>query len=234
MLVGHHAVGFAAKRFAPSVSLGVLQFACVLPDLLTFLLQIVGVEHARSTPGFTAFSSLDGYDTALSHSLATTVLWSAVLAALWLWRSRNPGGAVVLGSVVFSHWVLDVVSHRPQMALVPGIDRYLGLGLWNSIPVTLVVEGALWLLGIVIYLKATRATSQVGTWGLWSLVFVLTLFWIATPLVPQPPGEFSDTQLGIALVLYAGLIALAHWTDRNRTFPHETVSSQATATGGKP
>ena len=71
MLVGHHAVGFAAKRVAPGVSLGTLQLASVFLDLIVFVDQLVGIEHARVTPGITAFSALDGYDVAISHSLVT-------------------------------------------------------------------------------------------------------------------------------------------------------------------
>jgi hypothetical protein len=233
MLVGHHAVGFAAKRFVPSVSLGTLQFACVLPDLLTFVLQIFGVEHARITPGVTPFSSLDGYDTALSHSLATTMVWSAVFAAVWLWRRRRSIEAAVLGSVVFSHWILDVVSHRPEIALFPRIHHYVGLGLWNSIAATFIVEGALWLLGILMYLRVTRAISKIGVWGLWSFVSALTLLWISTPFVPQPVGEFSHTELGVTLAAYSALFVLAHWTDRNRTIRQDRLISLIAGLGGK-
>ena len=71
MLVGHHAVGFAAKWVAPGVSLGTLQLASVFLDLIVFVDQLVGIEHARVTPGITAFSALDGYDVAIGHSLVT-------------------------------------------------------------------------------------------------------------------------------------------------------------------
>jgi len=89
MLVGHHAVGFAAKRVAPSVSLGTLQLASVFLDLIVFVDQLAGIEHARVTPGITAFSALDGYDVAISHSLLTAVLWSAAFAIVYFWRRRD-------------------------------------------------------------------------------------------------------------------------------------------------
>jgi hypothetical protein len=233
MLVGHHAVGFAAKRFAPDVSLGTLQVACIFPDLLTFVLQLLGVEHARVTPGFTAFSSLDGYDTAISHSLATNVLWSALFGA-YFWRRRDLFNACVVGGVVFSHWILDFVSHRPQIALVPGVQRFVGLGLWNSIPATFFIEGALWLAGIAVYLGATRASSpresRIGSFALASFVCVLTLFWVTTPFAPQPPGDYSRPVLLIALVVYSALLLLAYWTDRRRIVRlPQSASTAATA-----
>src|SRR5262249_25897135 len=178
MLVGHHAVGCAAKRFAPSVSLGTLQLASVFLDLLVFVDQLIGIEHARVTPGITAFSALDGYDVAVSHSFLTAVLWSAAFAVMFFWRRRDVRATVVLFGVAFSHWVLDWVSHRPEIPLVPGVRRYVGLRLWNSITATFVVEGALWVLGIVIYLRVTSANSAFGRYGLLTFIAALTLAWV--------------------------------------------------------
>ena len=128
MLVGHHAVGFGAKWAAPHVSLGTLQVACVFPDLLVFVNQLIGLEHARITPGITAFSGLDGYDIAISHSLATSVVWAGLFALVYFSWRRDGRGAAVLSAVVFSHWVLDFISHRPEMPLIPGGATYVGLG----------------------------------------------------------------------------------------------------------
>ena len=217
MLVGHHAVGFAAKSLAPRVSLGTLQVACVFPDLLTFALQLAGVEHARVVPGITAFSPLDGYEIAISHSLATNVLWAVIFAGAYFGWCRNLRGACVLSGVVFSHWVLDFISHRPELPLVPGVHWYVGLGLWNSIPLTFVVEGALWLIGILVYVRATKPTSRPGTFGLYALIGLLTLAWVRTPFAPPPPGDFSAAALLALLVVYSGLFALAYWIDACRT-----------------
>ena len=216
MLVGHHAVGFAAKRAAPHVSLGTLQVACVFPDLLVFVNQLIGIEHARITPGITAFSALDGYDIAISHSLATSVGWSGLFALIYFGRRRDIRGAAVLAIVVFSHWVLDFISHRPEMPLIPGGGTSVGLGLWNSIPATFAVEGALWILGIMVYLRATRATVLRGNVGLGALVGVLTLMWVATPLQSAPPGDFSPIMLSGLLLVYAALLSVAYWIERYR------------------
>src|SRR5215813_7403814 len=195
MLVGHHAVGFAAKRIVPNVSFGTLQVAAIFLDLIVFFDQLAGIEHARVTPGITAFSALDGYDVAISHSLVTALLWSALFAMLYFWWARGFRPSAVLFAVVFSNWVLDWVSHRPEIPLAPGVDRYVGLGLWNSIAATLVVEGALWLLGIVVYLRTTTANSRFGRYGLGIFVGVLTLAWATTPYASMPPGDFSSAAL---------------------------------------
>jgi hypothetical protein len=225
MLVGHHAVGFAAKRFAPNVSLGTLQSASVFLDLIVFADQLAGIEHARVTPGITAFSSLDGYDVAISHSLVTAVIWSGVFAMVYLWLRRDVRASVVLFAVVFSHWVLDWVSHRPEIPLAPGVHRYVGLGLWNSIAATFVVEGALWILGIAIYLRMTTTNSPIGRYGLLAFIGVLTLAWITGPFASMPPGDFSSAALLTLLAIYAILLSLAYWLDHHRTVQAEMLNT---------
>src|SRR5690242_3013072 len=144
MLVGHFAVGLAAKRIVPNVSAGTLVLAAVLADLLAFVFLIAGIEHVNITPGITAVNPIDCYDFAISHSLLMDAVWAALFAAAYFMWKRDVRVAWVLFAAVLSHWVLDWISHRPDMALAPGMHRYFGLGLWNSVPATLAVEGSLW------------------------------------------------------------------------------------------
>jgi hypothetical protein len=228
MLVGHHAAAFAAKRIAPRVSLGTLLAASLFPDLLVFVDQLVGIEHARNAPGITAFSSLDGYDVAISHSLATSVLWSVLLGLVYLWWRRDSRGSAVVAAVVFSHWVLDLVSHRPELPVAPRIHRYLGLGLWNSIPMTFVVEGALWVLGVATYLGATRSTDRRGSLGLVALIAVPTMAWLRTPFTSLPAGDFTAAVLIALLVIHAGLCLLGYWIDGHRPICTEPATQSVT------
>jgi membrane-bound metal-dependent hydrolase YbcI (DUF457 family) len=178
--------------------------------------QLAGLEHARSTPGITAFSSLDGYDVAISHSLATTILWSVLAGIAYFWWRRDRRGSMVVGAAVFSHWVLDAVSHRPELPLAPGVNQYIGLGLWNTITMTLLIEGALWLGCIAIYVRATRPTSRGGTLGLVPLIGVPTVGWIRSPFMTLPEGEFMASVLIALLAVWGGLCVLATWVDRQR------------------
>src|SRR5687767_9569524 len=150
MLVGHLAVGLLGKRIAPKISLGTWTLAAFLADLITFPLLIAGVEHFEPVPGAQLNRTI-GRDIVYSHSLLMTVVWGILFAAVYFLSRRYPRGALLLFLVVVSHWVLDVVSHRPDMRLAPGMDQVFGFGLWNSLPATLLVEGSLWLLAIVIY-----------------------------------------------------------------------------------
>lgn len=191
MFVGHLAVAFIGKRAAPSVSLGWHMAAVTALDLIWPFLLLAGVETVTIQRGATAFTPLvfDSYP--WSHSLVMSVFWAAVLYGLARWRGASKQAARVLGILVVSHWVLDFVSHAPDMPLWPGGSPRFGLGLWNSIPATLVVEGLLWVAGITVYLKLRRPLRWQGVLAFWSFVAVCTLMWVAGPWSPPPPSVRS-------------------------------------------
>src|SRR5882762_6378969 len=152
MLVGHFAVGLTAKRFQPTLSLGTLVMAAMTADLLGCLFMIAGIEQVRFKSGMGAANYLDASNIAMSHSLLMDAIWAALFAAVYFLGRRNARAAWVLFAVVLSHWLLDWVSHRPDMPLAPWSHERYGLGLWTSVPATLVVEGGLWLVAVVVYL----------------------------------------------------------------------------------
>jgi len=214
MFVGHFAVGFVAKRMAPRISLGTTVLASLLPDLLWSIFLIAGIEHVRFRPGVGAANYLDASDIALSHSLLTDAVWAAMLAALYfVWR-RYSRGAWVLFLAVLSHWLLDFASHRPDMALAPGVDKRFGLGLWTSIPATVVVEGGFWLIAIILYVRATRPRNRWGIYAFWPVVALLTLAWYNNIAGPPPP---SPSSVGISsLIFFSAALTWAYWMDRIR------------------
>ena len=176
MFVGHLALAFAAKPRTPAVSLGWLIAAVTTLDLLWPPFLIAGIEHVRIQPGATAFTPLIFTAYPWSHSLLTAIGWGLVLAALGRASGVPRSAYAWLVALVVSHWVLDWVTHVPDMPLWPTASSpHLGLGLWNSIPATLVVEGLLWIAGLLLYLRHRRATSWIGPGALWSLVGVSTL-----------------------------------------------------------
>jgi len=224
MFVGHLAVGLAGKRFATRTSLGTLFVAAQLPDVLWSLLLLTGVEHARIVPGITAASPLDLYDFPISHSLLMDVVWGALFAlGNWLVR-RYTRGACVLGLAVVSHWVLDWLSHRPDMPLAPRLMGRYGAGVWNSIPLTLVVEGGIWLLGLVIYLRATKPRDRLGSYGFWPAIVLLTGIWIASVGGPPPP---NIRVVALGNIASLAVFAWAYWIDTHRPAVAARPPSQA-------
>jgi hypothetical protein len=212
VFIGHFGVGFAGKKVAPSVSLGTLFLAAQFADLLWPVLLLAGVEHFRITPGITKVSPFDFYDYPISHSLLALVGWGAVLGGAYLLRRNNLRGALVVAAAVVSHWVLDFVVHRPDMPVLPGRE-YLGLGLWNSVPATVLAEVGVYGGGLALYLAATKANDRVGVWALWTLVVFLFVLWIASLVGPAPPDVKPVTVAGLAMWL---TVPWAYWIDRHR------------------
>jgi len=151
MFVGHLSIGLIGKRAEPGISLGTWLLAVMLADLICFPLLIAGVEYFHGALGHIPYS----------HSLLTNVIWGALFAAGYCLLRRYPRGAWLLFAGVLSHWVLDVISHRPDMQLSPGISNVWGLGLWNSVPGTLIVEGGFWLLAIIVYVRGTSKDTSI-------------------------------------------------------------------------
>jgi hypothetical protein len=182
MFIGHDACSFAAKRVAPRMSLGLLIAAPNLLDLLWPVFLLLGVEHVRVQQGATPFLNLDFYDYPWSHSLAMSIVWGVVFAAGYRLFTRDTRGAVVGGLLVVSHWILDFISHVPDLPLWPGGPKY-GLGLWNHTTATIVIESLMFVAGLALYLRKNR-----GSIAFWSLVILLLVIYIASLLGPPPPN----------------------------------------------
>ncbi len=169
MFIGHYALGFAAKRAAPRMSLGTLFVAPTLADLLWPVFLLLSWEHAHVVPGPNPFFTLWLDDYPISHSLLTLIIWGGLFGYLYQRRTGNKRAGIVIALLVVSHWVLDFVTHRPDIQLYPGGAK-LGLGLWNSPAATVIVESVMLIAGVAIYAGVTRARDGIGRWGLWGLV----------------------------------------------------------------
>jgi len=213
MFLGHFGLGFAGKRAAPRLSLGALFLAVQFADLLFWILALLGIEHFRIQPGATRVTPMDFYDYPISHSLLGLVAWGLLIGgAYWVLR-RDRLAALVLAAGVVSHWVLDVIVHRPDMPLAPGGGPKVGLSLWNQPVATALVELLIYGLGIAVYVKATRAADRTGNWALWSLIVFLAAAWIASVAGPVPPNERTVAVSGLAMWLF---VPWGYWIDRHR------------------
>jgi hypothetical protein len=212
VFLGHLALGFAVKRATPRVNLATLFAAAEFPDLLWPVLVAAGIERVEIAPGITAFTPLDFVSYPWSHSLLLVALWGVMFGVVHFLRSRNGVAAIVLAALVLSHWLLDYVSHRPDMPIVPGGPRY-GLGLWNSVPATIAVEGAIFIAGAWLYAQATRPRDGRGQFAFASLIGVLVLAYVGNVLAAPPSRDaiWSGALVGALLLLGWGA-----WTDRNR------------------
>lgn len=213
MFIGHFALSFGAKKTVPSASLGTLVLASQLVDLLWPLFLLLGWENVRINPGDTAVTPLDFYDYPFTHSLAAALAWSCGAALLYYAFKRNSRNAVVVGLLVSSHWILDFLTHRPDLPLWFSGGPMVGLGLWNSLPGTVVVEAGLFAAGITLYLRSTTAKDKIGSIGFWALVGFLGLMYLGNLFGPPPPEVSAIAVAGNAMWL---IVAWAYWVDKHR------------------
>lgn len=213
MFLGHFAAGFAAKSIAPRVSLGWLFLAAQFIDLLWPSLLLLGLERVSIVPGITTVTPLLFEHYPISHSLLTVLLWAVLVGGGYFLLRRERTGALVLGALVVSHWLLDLVVHRPDLPLIPGSAVMVGLHAWSSLPLTLVLEGGLFALGVWLYCRVTAPRDAVGRWGLVALVAFLLLIYVGNLFGAPPPNVAAIGWLGQAQWL---LVLWGYWVDRHR------------------
>ncbi len=214
MMIGHYAVALAAKPSAPKVSLGWLAAAAIFLDLIWPLLLQAGLEQVAVVPGITVVTPMDFISYPWSHSLLMSLVWGALFGGLYYALTNERRGALVLAVLVVSHWLLDFITHRPDLPLMPGESIKLGLGLWNSLAGTLVIELGLFVLGVFFYARATKARDGIGRWGLIGVIVFLLLIYASVIFGPPPPTD--TTAIVIADVAQILFLLLLGWVDRHR------------------
>ncbi len=214
MFIGHFGFGFAAKKAVPAVSLGTLFLAVQLADLLWPTLVLLGVERVEVQPGITAVTPLDFVSFPYSHSLLALFVWGVLFGGIYMAVRRSRlSAAITLALLVVSHWVLDYITHRPDMPLTPWGAMRVGLGLWSSVPRTLLAEFGIFAIGIVLYARSTTPRDRVGSIGLWSLMAFLFIVYLASTFGPPPPSASAVVWSAEAMWL---LVAWAYWVDKHR------------------
>jgi hypothetical protein len=215
MFVGHFGPSLAIRSARPEIPLWVLVVAAQLIDIAWTLLVLAGIEKARIVPGITAANPLDLYYFPYTHSLVAALLWSLAAAVVCRFAFRWPGwtSGLWVGAAVFSHWVLDFLTHRPDLPLY-GDAAKVGLGLWNNVGLSLALEAAVLVGGLWMYLSRTRALTTVGRYGPIAWVALMLAIQVTSIYSPPPP---STTVLAVSgLVGYVLFAAIAAWLDRQR------------------
>ena len=214
MFIGHFAMGFGAKKYAPTVSLGILFLACQLADFIWPNLVLLGIESVEIEPGITAMTPFNFVHYPYSHSLIALLLWASLLGALYALLTRvGTRAAIVIGVLVLSHWILDVVTHRPDMPITLSNATLVGVGLWNYPVVAVTLELLLFAGGVWLYARHTRPLNRKGNIGFWGLVIFLLVVYVANLAGPLPPSATAVAWSAQALWL---VVIWGFWIDRNR------------------
>ena len=221
MFIGHYGPSFALKAIRPAIPLWLLFIAVQLVDIGWALLVLLGVERVRIVPGITASNPLDLYYMPYTHSLAAVALWSTVAIILWkfLPRSRTRSVAALVGLAVFSHWLLDLLVHGPDLPVYDDTMK-VGLGLWNYRAIALLLEVVLLFGGMTMYMRRTTAINAIGRFG--PPIFGITMVATQCYLFFGPPPTSPAAAAISALVSYVVFAAVAQWLDRQRksAIPH--------------
>jgi membrane-bound metal-dependent hydrolase YbcI (DUF457 family) len=214
MFIGHFGIAFAGKKINRTPSLGTMFIAVQWLDLVWPVLVLLGVEKVNIEQGNTVFTPLNFVSYPWSHSLLMAIVWGILFALFYYWRTKNSGASLLLFFLVCSHWILDWITHRPDLQLTPFSELRTGLGLWNNKWATLVIEILLFLVCVLLYVNTTKAKNKTGTWALVAFVVFLLTFYLMSAFGPPPEKVEMIAWVDLSQWL---LVAWGYWIDKNRS-----------------
>ena len=215
MFIGHYGVALAAKPARKPVPLWLLFIAVQWLDVVWSVLVMLGVEKLRIVKGFTEANSMDLYYMPYTHGLLGALALSVVFGgvAILFLRDRKAATFVVIAGAVFSHWLLDLIVHVPDLPLL-GDTMKVGFGLWRHVWLSLPLELLTLYTGAVVYSRYTPSATRLGDVALWAYVAVLSAVHIYGQFGADPSAPLGEAELGH--FAYLALAALAGLVDRAR------------------
>jgi hypothetical protein len=216
MFVGHYGPSFLAKRFAPRIPLWVLFVAVQLLDVFWSIFVFLGIERVRIVPGFTETNALDLYYMPYTHSLPGALAWAAAALIAYRLTTGSLRDSVFVGAAVFSHWPLDLIVHRPDLAIYDDAAK-VGFGLWNYPYVTLALEAALLFGSMAIYLARSRPVGNRDRYFM--PFFACGIFLMQAGMLFSGPPPSDRAMAATALLAYVLFAAAIAWLERGRVGP---------------
>ena len=211
MFIGHWAPAFVAATHPRAPRLGTLFVAAQLVDWGFFALLLAGAEKMRVVPGITVMNPMDLYHMPWTHSLLGSAVWAAGFAVLvWLVR-RDWMSAAIAAAVVLSHWLLDLLVHRPDLTLA-GSPPKLGLGLWNYPWIEMPLE-----LGLTFGALAWFVRRHRGPWVPVAVLGVLLVALQAFNWFAPPPTTVDAGTSLLAFFAYGLATLAAVWLGMSHT-----------------
>jgi len=215
MFIGHYGPALAAKAPVRAIPLWLLFVAVQWLDVCWSVLVFAGVEKVRIVPGFTEASPLDLYYMPYTHGLIGALILSFVFGAIALLfvRERRVAVVAIVAGAVFSHWLLDLVVHMPDLPLFDNSAK-VGFGLWRWLWISLPLELVTLLAGAVIYVRAVPSRTRFGDTFLWLFVAAMAAIELYGAFGPMPATPAAEA--GTALSAYGLLALLAGLVDWGR------------------
>jgi hypothetical protein len=215
MFVGHYGVAFGARPATPAVPLWVYFIAVQWLDVVWSVLVLLGVEKLHIVPGFTEANPYDLYYMPYTHGLPGAVVLSLALGAVVAaFTAQQRGRAfLVVSAASFSHWILDLIVHIPDLPLYDNSDK-VGFGLWRHVAISFPLEIAVLLAGTWYFARRLPPADQRGHWALRLFTVALVVLQVFANFGPPPSSEAAMAVT--ALSLYVVLAALAGWLEHIR------------------
>lgn len=217
MFVGHYGISCAAVCAQRRVPLWVWFIAVQWMDIVWAVLVLLGVEKLRIVPGFTQANALDLYYMPYTHGLPGSIVLSLVFGAIVaLCTDGNRTTVLLVAAASFSHWVLDLLVHVPDLPLYDNSAK-VGFGLWRHIALSLPLELIVLGLGAWLYLRMTAFPRALGRHLFLGFVVLLAILQVYANFGPPPAS--AEAAAVTALVAYALLAFIAGWVERIATRP---------------
>jgi FtsH-binding integral membrane protein len=213
MFIGHYGVALGVKKINNALSLGTLFLAAQFIDLLWPVFLLIGIEKVKVEPGNTAFTPLNFVSYPFSHSLFFVLIWAILFGLVYFFIKKNLKNSILLGGLVLSHWFLDLIVHQPDLQILPWDKFRVGFGLWNSVILTVIIEGLIFIVGSYLFITSTKALNKKGSLGLWMLLIFLAVIYIINIFSSPPPSESAIGIVGLSMWL---IVAWGYWVDKNR------------------
>jgi hypothetical protein len=210
MFIGHYGVAYAAKTVAPKAPLAAYFFAVQALDVLFSVFVLGGIEHMEIVHKYTSYNPYRLYDMPITHSLVGSLGWGVAVGIVAAFARLPRRESLWLGLAVFSHFVLDLPVHTPDLTIAGNDTARLGLGLWNNVPLTVALELLLLCGGWLLFSRSKRSDATFPRRRNRIFLGILALLTIVTPFMPDPAGP---TAFAIqALVMYCALAWASAWS----------------------
>ncbi len=201
MFVGHYSVSFAGRATEKRLPLWLLFLAVQWIDVMWSIFVLLGIEKVRIVPGFTASNDLDLYYMPYTHSLLGVLCWSALayVVCQMVPQLRGKRTGLILAAAVFSHWVLDLIVHVPDMSLYDSVGK-MGFGLWNHRAAALALEMAVLFGGAaLLYRTAAHKARLIGF-----VIFLAAVQVVNTFFFPPPKSDHAMANYGFCSLCCVG------------------------------
>jgi hypothetical protein len=221
MFIGHYGAAYAAKAVAPKAPLAAYFLAVQALDVLFSVFVLSGIEHMEIVHKYTSYNPYRLYDMPITHSLVGSLGWAVAVAIVAMLVRLPRRESMWLGLAVFSHFLLDLPVHTPDLSIAGNDTAKLGLGLWNNVPLVIALELLILVGGWVLFSRSKRSDATFPKQRNRIFLGVLALLTIVTPFMPDPasPAVFAVQ----ALLLYCVLAWASAWSAGESLFKTKSV-----------